>query len=259
MQNEVIRDYLLTGKTALVTGAAGGIGHAIAERLLGLGASVVMSDADDRVFEAAERLLAQNHNVSAVKLDITDSRAVGEVADHLNDGEKSVDILIANAGVGYGKAFLEHTDADWRRVMSVNLDGTFYCVREFGKHMVRRRLGAVVAISSIAGTKAVRPEVHAGYDTSKAAIAHLCRVTGVEWAPHNVRVNAVGPGYTETDMLKTVGVEQPETMKVWLEDTPTRRLLQPKEIAATVGFLASDAASGITGQLVMTDHGYSAY
>ena len=93
---------------------------------------------------------------------------------------------------------------------------------------------------------------------SKAAVAHLCRVVGVEWAPFNVRVNAVGPGYTETEMLKGVGMKQPAVMKAWLDDIPTKRLLQPAEIAATIGFLVSDAASGITGQVIMADHGYSA-
>ena len=142
--------------------------------------------------------------------------------------------------------------------LKINLDGVFYCVRSFGKRMVERKSGSIVCISSIAGVKAVRPELHAGYDVSKAGVAHLCRVVGVEWATHNVRVNAVGPGYTETDMLKKVGLEQPAVMKAWIDDIPMKRLLQPAEIAATIGFLVSDAASGITGQLVMTDAGYSA-
>lgn len=253
----VFANYSLKDKTAVVTGAAGGIGSAITERLASLGATVVLTDAVDRVLDAARQWADRGFQTRGIKLDVSDSRAVEKVAAQLNEEFGAVDVLVANAGVGYGSKLLDHSDEDWRRVMSINLDGVFYCVRSFGKRMVERQRGSIVAISSIAGVKAVRPELHPGYDVSKAGVAHLCRVVGVEWAPFNVRVNAVGPGYTETEMLQTVGMEQPEVMRAWLNDIPTGRLLQPSEVAATVGFLVSDAASGITGQMIMTDHGYS--
>jgi NAD(P)-dependent dehydrogenase (short-subunit alcohol dehydrogenase family) len=253
-----LKSYSLEGKTALVTGAAGGIGSAITERLCGLGARVILADMVDRVETAAKEWAAKGYKTSAIKLDVTNSAAVEKAAADLNKEFGRIDILVANAGVAYESPTETHSDDDWHRVMKINLDGVFYCVRSFGKRMVERKSGSIVCISSIAGVKAVRPELHAGYDVSKAGVAHLCRVVGVEWATHNVRVNAVGPGYTETDMLKKVGLEQPAVMKAWIDDIPMKRLLQPAEIAATIGFLVSDAASGITGQLVMTDAGYSA-
>jgi NAD(P)-dependent dehydrogenase (short-subunit alcohol dehydrogenase family) len=255
---DVLRDYSLEGKTALVTGAAGGIGSAITERLCGLGARVILADVVDRVESVAKEWVRRGYQTSAVKLDVTNSAEVEKVASALNKEFGAVDILVANAGVAYEAPTATHSDEDWHRCLKINLDGVFYCVRSFGKRMVERKAGSIVCISSIAGVKAVRPELHAGYDVSKAGVAHLCRVVGVEWATHNVRVNAVGPGYTETEMLKKVGLEQPEVMKAWIGDIPMKRLLQPSEIAATIGFLVSDAASGITGQLIMTDAGYSA-
>jgi NAD(P)-dependent dehydrogenase (short-subunit alcohol dehydrogenase family) len=166
--------------------------------------------------------------------------------------------LVANAGIAYESATVDHTDQDWRRVMSVNLDGTFYCARAFGRLMARAGRGTIVAMSSIAGVKAVRPEIHVGYDVSKAGVAHMCRVLGVEWAKAGVRVNAVGPGYTDTEMLAEVGRTRPEVMKIWLDDMPIGRLLDRAEIASAVAFLLSDASRGVTGQLLMVDGGYSA-
>jgi NAD(P)-dependent dehydrogenase (short-subunit alcohol dehydrogenase family) len=253
-----LKDYSLEGKTAVVTGAAGGIGSAITERLCALGARVILADVVDRVESAAKEWASKGYKTSAIKIDVTNSAEVEKAAAALNKEFGAVDILVANAGVAYEAPTVTHSDEDWRRAMTINLDGVFYCVRSFGKRMVERKKGAIVAISSIAGVKAVRPELHAAYDVSKAGVAHLCRVVGVEWATHNVRVNAVGPGYTETDMLKKVGLEQPAVMKAWIDDIPMKRLLQPQEIAATIGFLVSDAASGITAQNIMTDAGYSA-
>lgn len=258
MASDAFANYSLAGKTAVVTGAAGGIGTAITERLGGLGATVVLADAVDRVHDAAKAAAAKGIKAKGVKFDVTDSKAVEKVAADLNAEFGAIDILVANAGIAYESNTQDHSDDDWHRVMKINLDGVFFCVRSFGKRMVERKRGSIVAISSIAGVKAVRPELHAGYDVSKAGVAHLCRVVGVEWAPFNVRVNAVGPGYTNTEMLQKVGMANPEILNMWLNDTPGKRLMEPTEIAATIGFLVSDAASGITGQNVMTDNGYSA-
>jgi len=255
---DAFANYSLAGRTAVVTGAAGGIGSAITERLGGLGATVVLADAVDRVTDAAKEWADKGLKTKGVKFDVTDSKAVEKVAAQLNEEFGAIDILVANAGIAYESNTQDHSDEDWHRVMKINLDGVFFCVRSFGKRMVERKRGSIVAISSIAGVKAVRPELHAGYDVSKAGVAHLCRVVGVEWAPFNVRVNAVGPGYTDTEMLRKVGMAQPEVLNMWLNDTPGKRLMKPAEIAATIGFLVSDAASGITGQNVMTDNGYSA-
>lgn len=248
----------LEDRVVLVTGAAGGIGRATAGYLAGLGATVVVADRDDGVASVAAEIVAAGGKADAVTFDVADSASVDAGRDEILVRHGRVDGLFANAGMSYERAGADHTDADWRRVMSVNLDGAFWTVRAFAAGMLERGGGAIVVTSSIAGVRAVRPELHVGYDVSKAAVTHMCKVLGVEWARQGVRVNAVGPGYTDTAMLAEVGRTQPAVMAQWLEDQPLGRLIEPREIAAAVGFLLSDAASGITGQLLMVDGGYSA-
>jgi NAD(P)-dependent dehydrogenase (short-subunit alcohol dehydrogenase family) len=249
--------FRLDGRIALVTGAARGIGLAIATRLLEMGATVVMADASPAVTASARQLADAGHPASAVTFDVTDREAVDAAIDAVVADHGAIDILVANAGISYEADTATHSDADWRRVMSINLDGVFFVIRHVGRHMIRQKRGAIVAISSISGVKYVQPEHHVGYDVTKAGVAHMCRVLGCEWAPHNVRVNAVGPGYTDTDMLADVGRTRPEVMQRWLDDIPMGRLMDRQEIANAVMFLASDAASGITGHLLMVDGGYS--
>lgn len=249
--------FSLNGKNIVVTGAARGIGAAISQQIGEMGAHVIMADISPDVHDTAKSLSEQGLSTESCLLDVTSSRAVNELASSLFDKHTTLHGLVANAGISYESETADHTDEDWRRVMSINLDGIFYCVRAFGKQMLDAGNGSIVAISSIAAVKAVRPEFHAGYDVAKAGVAHLARVVGAEWAERGVRVNAVGPGYTRTKMLEDVGIQHPEVMARWIDDIPMKRLLEPQEIAATIGFLLSDAASGITAQLIMADAGYS--
>ena len=253
-----VKDYELHGKVAVITGAARGIGEEITKRLLDLGAKVVLTDRSESVAETAKRHSGRGAGTDHAIFDVTDSKSVDKAVDAIVKKHGKVDILVANAGIANEFKAVDHSDEAWRSVMSINLDGAFYTIRAFAKPMLKAKSGAIVAISSIAGVKAVRPELHVGYDVSKAGIAHMCRVLGVEWAKDGVRINAVGPGYTDTEMLAEVGRTNPKRMAVWLDDQPYGRLMRPSEIASGVAFLVSDAASGITGHLLMVDGGYSA-
>ena len=247
----------LQGKVAVVTGAQRGIGATIAEHFLALGATVVLADRTEAVAETAAQLDPDGKRTSWLTLDVTDSASLDEAARTIVRRHGAVDILAANAGTSYECPAIDHDDAIWRRALSVNLDGSFYSARAFARPMLERGRGAIVLTSSIAGVKVVRPEQHVGYDVAKAGVAHMARVLGIEWGRQGVRVNAVGPGYTDTDMLAEVGRTRPEVMKLWLEDMPNGRLLLKQEIASAVAFLSSDAASGINGHLLMVDAGYS--
>jgi NAD(P)-dependent dehydrogenase (short-subunit alcohol dehydrogenase family) len=246
-------------RVAVITGAAGGIGRAVAHRFASAGIRVVVADVrPEAATRTAEELGAETGtDLIGLAVDVTDSASVHGLADAALTWFGRVDHLVNCAGMSLDSPSLEHPDADWRRVVDLNLSGTFYTCREFGRHLIATR-GTIVNISSIAAFAATSPEIHVGYDATKAGIIGLTRTLGVEWAAHGVRVNAVAPGYTNTAMLKTVGADQPETMAAWLAQTPQRRLVEPEEIAEVVFFLSSPASSAITAQTVLADGGYTA-
>jgi NAD(P)-dependent dehydrogenase (short-subunit alcohol dehydrogenase family) len=246
----------LNGKTAVVTGAAQGIGAAVARKLTAQGARVIIADIQaDAARERASALAAETGaEVVAEQLDVTDSRAVSTLAE----SSGPVDIVINNAGIATNAPTFDMTDEAWRRTLDINLTGTFLMCREFGRTM-RGRGGAIVNVSSIAGFKATRPEVHVGYDATKAAIIGLTRTLAAEWASEGIRVNAVAPGYSNTDILKAVGAESPETLEQWKTQVPQGRLIEPAEIAEVVAFLAAPSASAVTGHVLVADGGYTAW
>lgn len=249
--------YSLEGRVAVVTGAQRGIGATIAKHFLALGATVVLTDRTESVRDTATQLDPSGKRSSWLALDVTNSASLEDAVPTVVSRHGCVDVLAANAGTSYECPAIDHDEARWRQAMAVNLDGSFFTARAFARPMLERGRGAIVLTSSIAGVKVVRPELHVGYDVAKAGVAHMARVLGIEWGRKGVRVNAVGPGYTDTDMLAEVGRARPDVMKIWLEDMPNGRLLQKEEIASAVAFLSSDAASGVNGHLLMVDAGYS--
>jgi len=241
----------LDGAVALVTGGAQGIGAAISTRLAASGATVVIGDLDT---DTAGRT-ADGIGGDVVPLDVTDPGSVTAAAAATVKRHGHVDVLVNNAGISNDVATLEHSDAEWNRIIGVNLTGAFLASREVGRRMDRG--GAIVNISSIAGLLAGRPERHVAYDVSKAGIIALTRTLGVEWARRGIRVNAVAPGYTNTRILQDVGSTTPEVLDAWRAQVPQERLLDPAEIAAVVAYLASPDASAITGQVIVADGGYT--
>ena len=250
------------GKVAVVTGAAQGIGVEIARELASGGATVVIGDVQEEAGSStADRLTDETAGlVEFRELDVADSSAVSNVADAVMGAHGRVDVLVNNAGVAESSAALDLDDATWQRIIAINLTGTFLCTREFGRRMAGTdKGGAIVNVSSLAGCKAVRPERHLAYDGTKAAVAQMARVLAAEWADHNIRVNAIAPGYTETQLLRDVGQSDPGTLESWLDQIPQRRLIDPSEIARVIAFLASDSASAITGHVLFADAGFSVW
>ncbi len=248
----MIAEFDLTGRLAVVTGGAAGIGRAIAEVLAEAGAKVVVADRD----AAAADRTAQDLGGIALALDVTDAAAAEQVAADLVARHGAPQILVNNAGIVQNGASLEIDLADWRRVIDVNLHGVFHTARAFGRHMVAAGQGSVVNISSICGEVAVHPQPQAAYNAAKAGVNLLTKSLAVEWAG-KVRVNAVAPGYTATE-LTLLGRSKPEWFNIWLAGIPMGRLAQPREIALAVAFLGSDAASYITGTVLTVDGGYTA-
>jgi len=251
----------LDGRVAVVTGGGQGIGAACAQALGEAGAKVVIAElVADRARSCAAELTKQGLDAEGVELDVTQSAAVDAVAAAVEKKHGRVDILVNNAGVAKSDVRAEDTsDEHWRFHMNVNVDGLFWCCRAFGRQMLSRGAGSIVNIGSMSGFIVNKPQPQSFYNASKAAVHHLTRSLAAEWAARGVRVNAVAPTYIETPLTSFGIKENPEMYKVWLEMTPMGRVGQPEEIASVVHFLASDAASLVTGAVVVADGGYTCW
>jgi NAD(P)-dependent dehydrogenase (short-subunit alcohol dehydrogenase family) len=202
----------------------------------------------------------QGLDVQSVALDVTSSAQVDEVAAKVLKDYGRIDILVNNAGVAKSDVRAEDTsDEHWRFHMKVNVDGLFWCCRTFGRQMLAQGSGSIVNIGSMSGFIVNKPQPQSFYNASKAAVHHLTRSLAAEWAARGVRVNAVAPTYIETPLTSFGIKENPEMYKVWLDMTPMARVGQPEEIASVVHFLASDAASLVTGAIVVADGGYTCW
>ena len=250
----------LSGKKAFVTGAARGIGFCTAQLLAAAGARVVISDLErSSLNSATTKLSEQGYEVETLVLDIADADAC-EAAAKLTEANGPLDILIANAGIAWDDTAAEDISDDvWRRVLDVNLNGTFWTCRAFGRAMLERGHGSVVTTGSMSGLISNKPQRQAQYNASKAGVHQLTRSLAGEWADRGVRVNSVAPTYVNTPMSSITAEKKPEMYAVWLENTPQRRMVEPQEVAAAIVFLASPAASAITGAVLPVDAGYTVW
>ena len=249
------------GRYAMITGGAGGIGYCTADALCEAGAAgVAIADLDGkRVEAAAEMLRAKGYTIEAIALDVTDSKAVTATADRLNKDFGPVDILIANAGIAWPDTGCEDmTDEVWQKMIDIDLTSVFTSTRAFGKYMLARGKGSIVATGSMSGIISNCPQRQAHYNAAKAGVHHFVKSVAGEWAERGVRLNATAPGYANTPM-SNVSFKDPKMGPVWMSMSPTKRMVEPEEIASLNLFLASDASSGMTGAVVSIDLGYTVW
>lgn len=246
------------GQTAFITGGGRGIGLAAAEALFEAGAHVIISDVNDELLESGRNYLkGKGYVADTVRLDVTRPEDVAVAASATNERYGSVDILVANAGIAWPDTPGEDIADDiWRHLIEVDLNGVYWSCREFGKHMLQRGRGSIVTLGSISGLISNKPQRQAHYNSAKAAVHHLTKSLGGEWAERGVRVNCVAPTYVDTLMSNT-SFEDPARMPIWMDFTPMRRVAKPDEIASAILFLASDASSAMTGTVVPVDCGYT--
>ncbi|MBA4612315.1 SDR family oxidoreductase [Stappia taiwanensis] len=247
----------LENKVAIVTGAAGGIGFAIARRFVQDGAKVVIADLDDARGAAAEAELGALGEVRYVHCNVAEKLDVRNLVAATLDAFGDIDILVNNAGIVVGADFLDLEEADFDRVLGVNLKGAFLCSQAVARHMVDKvkdggTPGTIINMSSVNAVFAIANQVP--YSISKGGMNQLTKVAALSLAPYGIRVNGIGPGSIMTEMLASVNSDPAAKARV-LSRTPMGRVGEPSEIAGVAAFLASDDASYMTGQTLYADGG----
>ena len=251
----VLDAFDLSGKVAVVTGGNTGLGEAFAGALAEVGANVALAARTrERSEEVAAGISDSGGRAIAVDLDVKEpdqvERMLGEVTERLGP----VDVLVNNAGVCYHRPAAEVPREEWLDTFGVNVHGLWYCAQTVGKQMIERGSGVIVNIGSISAMIVNRPQWQPAYNASKAAVHQLTKSLAAEWAPHNVRVNALAPGYVKTAMAP---VDEPQFRQHWIEDAPMQRYAMPEELGPSLVYLASEASSFMTGSVLVVDGGYT--
>ncbi len=242
---------MLSGKTAIVTGASRGIGAAIAHRLCEVGANVVIcSRSTESVSQTATALEGKGYAIHAIAADISKKEDVDTLVDETINQFSQVDILVNNAGITRDMLLMRLKDEDWDAVLQTNLTGTMYCTRAVLRPMIRQKNGRIINISSVIGLMGNPGQ--ASYAAAKAGIIGLTKTTAKEVGTRGITVNAIAPGFITTDMTAKIPEEFQNRL---LELIPLQNFGTPEDVADTVCFLASDAARYITGQTIQVDGG----
>ena len=247
--------FILTGKTVVVTGGANGLGRSYCTALAEAGANVVIADVDGKNGRELESDISSIGNALFVKTDVTERESIAELLSSAIDRFDRVDVLVNNAGMWAFHNAEIPADADWERTMDLNLNGLFKCCQIIGKQMIEIGGGNIINISSVSGFIINLPTgeyLDSSYFASKAAVDHLTRSLAVQWAKYNIRVNSIAPGYIDKGWFDPKAVKPP-----WLDHIPLGRPGLPEELGTVAVFLASDASSYITGQVIQVDGGYT--
>lgn len=250
----------LQGRTAIVTGGARGIGLTLARSFAAAGAKVAIVDLLDTVEDAADQLAAE-HGVETLgqRVDVTDQSAVAAAFATASERLGTPQVLLTAAGIEINGDSIDVTAEQWRKVIDVNLTGTFFAAQAFGAGLLRAELpGSAILIASMSGSIVNVPQWAASYNASKAAVSHLGKSLAVEWAPAGIRVNSISPGYVLTDLTKAILDEDPALHDDWVARIPQGRMAKPADLAGLVEFLASDASGYLTAQDIVIDGGYTA-
>ena len=249
--------FRLDGQVAVVVGGAGGLGAAIARGLAEAGAAVAVADANvGQAKVVADELTAAGRRALAVAVDVSDAASVEDMASEVEARLGPVDVLVNSAGITHRSPAVDFPEAQWHRVIAVNLTGVFLASQAVGRRMVARRRGRIINIASIAGEIGLPGTI--AYSASKGGVVQLTRALAVEWATRGVRVNAIAPGVIATPMVAQQVEREPEFYADFRRKHPLDRFGTVEELVGPAIFLASDAASYVTGHILAVDGGYVA-
>jgi len=244
----------LQGRIAAITGGALGIGRATARLFAAEGATVALGDVDVAGAEAvAKEIVAGGGRALAVGMDVGDAGQVRDFVDRVVTELGRLDVMFANAGIAHSAPFLEHPEAEWHRVLRVNLSGVFFCCQAAARQMVRQGGGRIIATASINGFRGVENLV--GYNVAKAGVIELTKTLAVELAKHHIAVNAIAPAQIDTRLTRSL---PEEARRRRVDRIPMGRFGDVDEVARAALFLASDDASYVTGHTLAVDGGYLA-
>ena len=249
----MVEHFSLQGKCALITGGGTGIGLAMSQAFIAVGANVVLTGRRQEVLKDACAQLGPKASFRCG--DISQTEGLPALIDAMENEVAPIDILINNAGINAKKLAIDVTDAEFDRIIQTNLNGLFALTREVGRRMIARKRGVILNITSMAALYGL-PKVPA-YSASKSAVLGLTRALASEWAPYGVRVNAIAPGFIFSEMTDKALNSDPDRKRRVLDRTPMGRMGQAAEVAAAAVFLCSDAASFITGVNLPVDGGNS--
>ncbi|EFQ90596.1 hypothetical protein PTT_12794 [Pyrenophora teres f. teres 0-1] len=263
-QRRTLPEFSLEGKVAVVTGASQGLGQQILAAFALSGAHGAIVDLkQDSADKSAKALVeeAKSHGhpepkVHGYECDTSSEEGVKSTWDRIVKDFGTVDIVVTNAGITGGAPAEDYPFEDFKRMIDVNLTGTFLFARAAGKWWIENKVhGRILIVSSMSGSIVNRPQKQSAYNASKAASAHLMKSLASEWAPHGIRVNALSPGYIQTEANE--GEEMEKLSKEWLKDIPMNRIAKPEEFRGAAVWLVSDASSYVTGSEILVDGGYT--
>lgn len=246
----------LKGLNTIITGGSRGIGEACAYAFAHEGANVAIavSKSVSEAEEVVEKLKCLGVDACAFQCDVASQKDVRKMVDEVARRWGRIDVLVNNAGVTHGSPAEDLSLEDWKKMIDVNLTGPFLCAQTVGKKMIEQgKGGSIINISSICGHIVVTPQKQCHYNASKGGVAMLSKSLAVEWAPHNIRVNAISPGYVKTKIIDFAKELHPG----WIEKTPMKTMGQPQDIAEAVLFLAGPRSKYVTGSDWIIDGGYT--
>lgn len=255
--SDIMQKFRLDGRKGFITGAAQGIGKAIAEAFVQAGAEFTIVDLDlEKARQVAGQLSeAYGKNITAWGCDTSSPEQVDEMVKQVVSAYGSIDFAVNNVGIVNFFPLESVRPEDWKRVIDVNLFGTFLCAQAAAKVMIgQKKPGSIVNMASMSARIINTPQTTSSYCTSKAAVVHLTRSMAVEWAKYHIRVNCVSPGYVDTSAV----TDWSDEVQGWIDRTPQKRMGRPEDIAGAYLYLASDASGYATGTELLIDGGYTA-